>query len=53
MAALDSTEEKAKFGLRRMKKIQLLLANLNDLIHERVWKVKTLIYVIIQDTLIG
>lgn len=47
MATLESTEEKAKCGSKHMKKIQLLLANLNDLIHERVWKVKTLIYVAI------
>lgn len=43
MSTRESTEEKAKFGLKHRKKIQLLLANLDDLIHERVWKVKTLI----------
>lgn len=36
---VDSTEEKAMFGLKHMKKI--LFADLNDLIHERVWKVRT------------
>jgi len=35
---LDSTEEKAKFGLNHTKEIQLLLAHLNDLVHERICK---------------
>lgn len=52
MATLGSTVEIAK-DLKHRKKTQVLLANVNYFIHEKVWKVKTSIYMVIQVALVG